>query len=106
MNPDSDDSVVRYYYNALHPHRDQVSEATVRAISEALAAKAKRIQHINGLPPTSDSLRMSFGEVNKKGIKNITAYVIRGARQTRVEWVNVRGGGNVVEAFGKKIRDF
>jgi hypothetical protein len=49
---------------------------------------------------------MSFGEVNKKSIRNITAYVIRGARQTRVEWVNVRETENVVEAFGKKLGDF
>lgn len=46
---------------------------------------------------------MSFGEVDKKGIRNMTDYVIRGARQTRVEWVNVRETENIVEAFGKKL---
>ena len=46
---------------------------------------------------------MSFGEVNRKGTRMITAYVMRGARQTRVSWVVVREGANVVEAFGRKV---
>lgn len=44
---------------------------------------------------------MSFGEVNKKGNRNTTAYVIRGARQTRVEWVTVYKTEYIFEAFGK-----
>lgn len=62
-----------------------------------------RIQRINGVPHSIESLRMTFGEVDKKGVRHITAYVIRGARQTRVEWVAVKQGENVVEAFGRKV---
>lgn len=50
-----------------------------------------------------NSLRMHFGEVDKKGVRNIPAYIIRGTRQTRVEWVAVKQGGNIVEAFGRKV---
>ena len=62
-----------------------------------------RIQRINGIPQTAESLRMSFGEVDKKGVKHVTAYVIRGERQTRVEWVSIRQGQNLIEAFGRKV---
>lgn len=73
---------------------------------EHLAHLTVRIQRINGIPQNADSLRMSFGEVDKKGMRNITAYVIRGARQTRVQWIAIKQGQNVVEAFGKKVGGF
>ena len=102
------------------PHRDHISSSTVLKVSgkhpttclfpiltgeliEHLAHLTVRIQRINGIPQNADSLRMSFGEVDKKGVRNITAYVIRGARQTRVEWIAIKQGQNVVEAFGKKV---
>lgn len=99
----------------LHPQfvKSRVSTPRTRLFSfitgeliEHLAHLTIRIQRINGIPQNADSLRMSFGEVDKKGTRNITAYVIRGARQTRVEWIAIKQGQNVVEAFGKKVGGF